>query len=213
MTHCHKSLWQFHLHSFLFRCQHIIQGHSQVPLPIPVDAGSVAARLLGLRILIPRKHWCLSLGNVVFCQLAVSASGWSWILENEESPVHSGLFSYGKRKDRVTLCVLALIIETCSRLSLSLLSVTTTERRLEEDRHSLAMLHREQVQMLKIASPIGQMKHRLHSLFWQDSNHRISRTQGSGLLRDFGSGRQNRPHSQWHKIWHTSSSANILDII
>jgi len=229
-THCHKSLWYFHIHSFLFRCQHIIQGHSQIPLPIPVDAGSVAPRLLGLRIWIPRRYWCLSLGNVVCCQLVVSASGWSlvqnsptectvcncvwsWILENEESPVHSGLFSYGKIKDQVTLCVLVLIIETYTRLSLSVLSVTTTELRLEEGRHSLAMLHRRQLQMLKIASPIGQMKHRLNSLFWQASNCRFSRTQGSGLLPDFGSGGQNRPHLQWHKLRHTSSSANILDII
>jgi len=47
-------------------------------VPIPVAARSKAARLLGLWVRIPPGgggHVCLSLVNVVCCQVEVSASG------------------------------------------------------------------------------------------------------------------------------------------
>jgi hypothetical protein len=131
----------------------------------------------------------------VCCQVEVSAAGWSlvqmsptggvvsnwvwsWILGNEEAPIHSGQFRYGKKKDQLTFCVLALIIELYTRLGLSVLPVTSTEGSLYEYRYSKSMLHSGQVQMLKNASPIGPMKHHLNSLPWQASNRRASRIQG-----------------------------------
>jgi hypothetical protein len=41
--------------------------------------GSAAARLLGLWVRIRRGHGCLSVVNVVCCQVEVSASGWSLV--------------------------------------------------------------------------------------------------------------------------------------
>jgi len=38
-----------------------------------------AARLLGLRVRIPKDAWSLSLVNVVCCQVEVSAKGWSLV--------------------------------------------------------------------------------------------------------------------------------------
>jgi hypothetical protein len=50
-----------------------------------VGRGSVAARLLGLRILIPPGAWVPLSWSVVCCQLEVSASGWSL---DKRSPIN-----------------------------------------------------------------------------------------------------------------------------
>ena len=44
--------------------------------------GSLASRLLGLRVRIPRGPRCVSLLSVVCCQVEVSASGWSFVQRN-----------------------------------------------------------------------------------------------------------------------------------
>jgi hypothetical protein len=49
---------------------------------------SVAARLLGLRVRIPPGHGCLSLVNVVCCQVEVSAPGRSLV---QRSPTECGV--------------------------------------------------------------------------------------------------------------------------
>ena len=44
-------------------------------LSVPVSARSTAARLLRLWVRIPPGYGCLSVGNVVCCQVEVSATG------------------------------------------------------------------------------------------------------------------------------------------
>jgi hypothetical protein len=53
------------------------RGRSQWPRGL--RRGSAAARLLGLWVRIPRRHECLTLLSVVFCQVEVSAPGWSLV--------------------------------------------------------------------------------------------------------------------------------------
>ena len=50
--------------------------------PCGLKRGSVAARLLRLRVRIPRGHAYLSLVNVVCCHVEFSASGWSFVLRS-----------------------------------------------------------------------------------------------------------------------------------
>jgi hypothetical protein len=61
-------------------------GRSQWPRGL--RRGSVAVRLLGLRVLIPPGHGCLSLVSVVCCQVEVSATGWSLV---QRSPTECGV--------------------------------------------------------------------------------------------------------------------------
>jgi len=43
------------------------------------------------------EHAYLSLVSVVYCQVEVSVTVWSWILVNKEALAHLGLLSYGKK--------------------------------------------------------------------------------------------------------------------
>jgi hypothetical protein len=86
--------------------------------PIPVATRSKVAsetiRLLGLRVRMPTGRGCLSLGNIVCCQVEVSASGWSlvqrsptecgvskwvwlWIFDNEGALTHEVVLRNGCR--------------------------------------------------------------------------------------------------------------------
>jgi hypothetical protein len=50
--------------------------------PCSLRCGSATARLLGLRVRIPRRHKRLSLLSVACCQVEVSSSSWSLVQRN-----------------------------------------------------------------------------------------------------------------------------------
>ena len=72
-----------------YNLMHCLQNSSELYLPfVPhslsqwprgLRRGSAATHLLGLRVRIPPGHGCLSLVNVVCCQVQVSALGLSLI--------------------------------------------------------------------------------------------------------------------------------------
>jgi hypothetical protein len=79
--------------------------------PRSLRRGCAAARLLGLWFRIPPGHGCLSIVNVVYCQIELSASDyiirpeesyrmwfvwvWWWSLDNEEALAYRGLLRNG----------------------------------------------------------------------------------------------------------------------
>jgi len=72
-------------HPSWFRHRNYVEGRSQWPRGLRFR--SAAARLLRLRVRIPTGHGCLSVVNVLCCQVEVSATSWSLV---QRSPAECG---------------------------------------------------------------------------------------------------------------------------
>jgi hypothetical protein len=70
---------EIYMHIPKIRIRYSINTNRRSQWPPGLRRRSAAVRLLGLWVRIPPGHGCLSLVNVVCCQVQVSASGWALV--------------------------------------------------------------------------------------------------------------------------------------